>query len=100
SAPVTPVRNRGAGNILERQVRPSLCAEAGIIEPGDVWMRELGEDVALTVEPFGQLTAQQTGVRQLQRHWAFDHAVTAASEPHGTHASAANLLLDYIGTYR
>ena len=85
------VVDRAAFDVLERQIGPSAGRHARVVQPGDVRMRERGEDVAFPRHAFDQLRPRPGAARKLQRHLASDHPVGPLGEPHRAHAAFAQL---------
>ncbi len=89
-------RHRLTGDVFERQIRLPRRTEPRVVQPRDVGVRELCEYFALAAESLDQLAAVESRVGQLQRDSTVDHAITAASAPDCSHATAADFLLDDI----
>ena len=82
---------------VQDQVRLARRRDAGVDQPGDVRMREPGEDVAFAAETLFAGPPDQRGVQELDRDLALEAPVAAAGEPHAAHAALAKRRFQRIG---
>ena len=76
---------------LQRQPRLPVFRHACVVQPGDVRVRQRGQDLAFALQPFGQARQPPAAVRQLQGDAAPGQHVAALGQPHRAHAAAAEL---------
>ena len=95
---VAVVVDRPSLDVLERQIRTAARRHPGVVEPGDVGMREGREDVTLAQHPSGQGRARPGAVGKLQCNRPPDHAVAALGKPDRSHAAGADLAQQPIRT--
>jgi len=83
--------------VLQHEVRLTGRGHAGIDEPGDVRVRQPGQDGPLTPEPFLPALTDEPKVEELDRRAPLVAAVGAAREPDRAHAAKAQGRLEPPG---
>ena len=78
-------------DVFEREVRLTAARDAGVVEPGDVRMREAREDLPLADEPLRELRGLPGSTRQLEGDETVEHAVRPARQPDRSHAAVRDL---------
>jgi hypothetical protein len=91
--------DRLALDVLQRQVRPAVLVDPGVVQARDVRVLQAGEDVALARHAFGQATAPRQA-RELQRNLTLEAAVGPLGQPHRAHATKPQFADQAIGTDR
>ncbi len=74
-----PLGDRLAVDVFQREIRPAVGGESGVVERGDVRMVEARQDVALAREALAHCAREQVYVRQLERDLALELAVRRAA---------------------
>ena len=72
-------------HVLEREVRLAAGCDARVQQPGDVGMREGGEDLPLALQPLPERRRQPGHTRELEGHRPARHHVGPLGEPHRAH---------------
>ncbi len=84
-------------DVFQNQVRLSVLAHARIEEPGDVSMRQPGEQARLVADPReGRGGAETAALEQLDGRPSLEFVIAAATEPHAPHAAAPEHALDRV----
>ena len=86
---LAPLGDRGAVDVVEREIGLQVAVDARIEQMRDVRMFEAGEDLALPAEAQVQARIGEAGPQQFQGHAALVEAVRTPRQPDLAHAALA-----------
>ena len=87
-----------AFDVLHHQVGKAVGRGSAIDQRGDVGMVKAGEHLALQAEAAQDFLRIHAALDQLDRHLLLEFVVEARGQPHRSHASAADALLQFVGS--
>ena len=83
---------------LHRKIRQTFGGSAAVEKTGDVWMVELGQDLALAPQAFEHVLRFHARAYYLERHPAAEFAVVAVGQKYRAEATPAQLAQNSVGT--
>src|ERR1700761_8845898 len=89
--------DRLAGDVLEYQIRSPRGGDACVYQPGNIGVRESGEQPAFAPKTIERQGRVGEAVKKFDGELAFEPAVAARCQPDLSHAAAADRAGDGVG---